>query len=383
MKRASKIALVIAVIFLSGVAAPDGRSQAPKRPPLVSPEVHADGKVTFRLLAPRAEKVLLNSGEMQPVLQVSSTPLTKGDDGVWSVTVGPLPPGIYDYTFNVDGVTLTDPSSPHVFGNRQGSRGFVEVPGPKGKPRLDEWRDVPHGTVSIHWYDSSASGGRRRLHVWTPPGYGKEPERKYPVLYLLHGSGDNDSHWMHIGRANVIADNLLAEGKMVPMLIVMPDGHVRERPPGKLDEKMRLELRQAFEKDLLENVVPLIESTYRVRTDAAGRAVAGLSMGSAQALAVGLGHPEKFAWIGAFSGAIGREDTVLVRLRADPARANERIKLLWLAIGKDDTGVKGKRELAEALKEMGVKHEYHETEGAHRWSVWRQYLGEFLPRLFR
>jgi hypothetical protein len=162
--------------------------QAPKR--FVSPEVQADAKVTFRLSAPKAEKVVLNSGEMQPVLKAPSTSLTKGEDGVWSVTVGPLPPGIYDYTFNIDGVSITDPSSPNVFGNRQGSRGFVEVPGPKGQPRHDEWRDVPHGAVTIHWYDSKASGTRRRVHVYTPPGYGKELERRYPVLYLLHGSGD-------------------------------------------------------------------------------------------------------------------------------------------------------------------------------------------------
>jgi enterochelin esterase family protein len=350
---------------------------------LVSPDVQADGKVTFRLAAPKADKVSLNSGEMQPVLKAASTPLTKGDDGVWTVTVGPLPPGIYDYTFSIDGVSITDPSSPTVFGNRQGSRGIVEVPGPKGQPRHDEWRDVPHGTVTIHWYDSKASGTRRRVHVYTPPGYGKDREKKYPVLYLLHGSGDNDSHWMHIGRANVIADNLIADGKAGPMLIVMPDGHVVERPAGPVDDKKRQEIRKAFERDLLESVVPLVESSYGVKTDAASRAIAGLSMGSAQSLMVGLGHTDKFAYIGAFSGAISREDPVLAGLKADPAKANERLKLLWLAIGKEDGGVKNKQALSAALKEMGIKHEYKETDGAHRWSVWRLYLAEFLPRLFR
>lgn len=375
---------VAATCWMVGLTNPAGsRGQGTVKPPLVSPEVNADGKVTFRLLAPRAEKVLLSSGEMQTTLQANSTPLTRGENGVWTVTVGPLPPGLYDYTFNVDGVVLTDPASPHVFGNRQGSRGFVEVPGPKDRPRADEWRNVPHGTVAIHWYDSTASGTRRRLHVYTPPGYGKEQGRKYPVLYLLHGSGDNDSHWMHIGRANVIADNLLADGKALPMIVAMPDGHVRERPAGPLDDKTRLELRQAFEKDLLENVVPLVESTYRVQADARGRALAGLSMGSHQALGVGLGHPEKFAWVGAFSGAIKPADPVLANLRSDPARANDRLQLLWLAIGKDDSGLKAKQDLAAALKEMGVRHEYHETEGAHRWSVWRRYLSEFLPKLFR
>lgn len=381
MRPLARMAL-IAVLLMGGIISPVTQGQPKARPATVSPEVHPDGKVTFRLQAPKAEKVVLNSGEMQPTLKTSSTELTRGDNGLWSVTVGPLAPGIYDYTFNVDGVSMTDPSSRNVFGNRQGSRGFVEVPGLQGQPRIDEWRDVPHGTVSIHWYDSTASGTRRRLHVYTPPGYGKDPERKYPVLYLLHGSGDNDSHWMLIGRANVIADNRIAEGKAVPMLIVMPDGHVRERPPGQPDEKSRLDTRRAFEKDLLESVIPLIESTYRVRTDAAGRAIAGLSMGSGQALVVGLGHSEKFAWVGGFSGPINRDDPVVAALKADPGRANERFKLLWLGIGKDDAALKRKQELAATLKEMGVRNEYRETEGAHRWSVWRLYLSEFLPRLF-
>lgn len=381
MFRTARAVFLIATVILIVVSPSFLHGQAGKR--LVSPDVQADGKVIFRLVAPKAEKVTLNSGEMQPVLKATSTAMTKGDDGVWSVTVGPLPPGIYDYTFNVDGVSITDPSSSTVFGNRQGSRGIVEVPGPKGKPRHDEWRDVPHGTVTVHWYESKASGTRRRVHVYTPPGYGKDADKKYPVLYLLHGSGDNDSHWMHIGRANVVADNLIADGKALHMVIVMPDGHVVERPSGPVDDKTRMEIRRAFEKDLLESVVPLVEASYRVRTDASSRAIAGLSMGSAQSLTVGLGNTDKFAWVGGFSGAISREDPVLSGLKADPAKTNERLKLLWLAIGKEDGGVKNKQALSAALKEIGVKHEYHETDGAHRWSVWRLYLAEFLPRLFR
>lgn len=368
------------VLLVVGVA---GSVQGQTKRPLVSPEIQADGRVTFRLAAPKAEKVSLNSGEMQPVLKANSTAMSKGDDGVWSVSVGPLPPGIYDYTFNADSVVLTDPSSPDVFGNRRGSRGFVEVPGPKGQPRIDEWRDVPHGSVSIHWYNSSASGGRRRVHVYTPPGYGKQAGQKYPVLYLLHGSGDNDSHWMLIGRANVIADNLMADGKALPMVVVMPDGHVRERPAGQVDDKTRLEIRQAFEKDLLTHVIPLTEATYQVRTGAASRAIAGLSMGSAQALSVGLGHTDQFGWIGGFSGALRPDDPALAGLRSDPGVTNERLKLLWIGMGKDDGGLKGSQELDAALRDMGIRHEYHETDGAHRWSVWRQYLSEFLPRLFR
>ena len=378
--RVSRVFIVM--LMLAALIPASVLAQAP-RPPIVSPDVHSNGNVTFRLFAPNAVKVLLNSGEMQSVLKVGSFPMTNDDNGVWSVTVGPLSPGLYDYTFNLDGVAITDPASKQVFGNRQGSRGYAEVPGPPGHPRHDEWRDVPHGNVTIHWYNSSVSGTRRRVHVYTPPGYAADPAKKFPVLYLLHGSGDNDTHWMHIGQANVIADNLFADKAAVPMLIVMPDGHVRERPPGQIDDETRLAIRKAFELDLLEHVVPLVESNYRVRMDAAGRAIAGLSMGSAQALGVGLAHTDRFAWIGAFSGAIGLKDPVLAALKADPGVANDRLKLLWLVIGREDVGLKDKQQLADALNAMGVKHHYQETDGAHRWSVWRLYLSEFLPRLFQ
>jgi enterochelin esterase-like enzyme len=366
--------LTVSCFFLAAFAT----AQQPR--PIVSPKVADDGKVTFSLRAPKAEKVTLNSGEMQPVLKNANHEMSKGDDGVWTVTLGPLPPGIYDYTYNVDGVVMTDPSSPDVFGNRRGSRGFVEVPGPKGKPRHDEWRDVPHGSVSIHWYDSKVSGTRRRVHVYTPPGYGKDASRKYPVLYLLHGSGDNDSHWMHIGRANVIADNAIADGKAVPMVVVMPDGHVVEGPRN--DERARQDRRVAFEKDLLEHVVPLVESTYSVERDAKGRALTGLSMGGGQSLGVGLKHIDKFAWVGGFSSGVSGRDSVLEALKADPKKANEQLKLLWIGIGKEDFLLEGNRAFVAALKDMKLEHKYEETPGAHRWSVWRLYLADFLPKLF-
>jgi enterochelin esterase-like enzyme len=379
--RCRRFALVVLSAWALA-AGPSAPGQG-KRPALVSPQVQADGKVVFRLLAPKAAKVVLSSGEMQPALGTGSFPLARGDDGVWAVTVGPLPPGIYDYTFDVDGLRITDPSSPNVFGNRQGARGFVEVPGPAGKPRHDEWRRVPQGKVSLHWYQSSA-GYRRRLHVYTPPGYDKDSTKHYPVLYLLHGGGDNDSHWMHLGRANVIADNLLADGKMVPLVIVMPDGHVpvpaRE---GEGKDGLRARTQAAFAKDLLDDVVPLVESSYRVRADRLQRAITGLSMGGGQALHVGLKHLDKFAWVGAFSAAPGNPEQVLAAVRADPRRANERLKFLWVGIGKDDFLLKQNRAFVQALKDARIEHEYRETAGAHRWSVWRLYLHEFLPRLFR
>ena len=304
--------------------------------------------------------------------------MTKDASGVWSVSVGPVAPGIYDYSFVVDGVSITDPLSTHVFNNRQGSRGYVEVPGEAGKPRQDEWREVPHGSVTMEWYKSAANGTQRRVHVYAPQGYAKDTSRKYPVVYLLHGSGDNDSHWSLLGQANVIADNLIADGKAVPMVIVMPDGHVAAPGGG----GARQQGTKLFEKDLLESVVPMIEANYRVETDAAHRAIVGLSMGGGQSLSVGLGHPDKFAWVGAFSAAAPGAD-VLNSLKAEPDKANQQLKLLWIGIGKDDFLLARNRTFDSSLKEGKIKHEYVETEGGHRWGVWRSYLGEFLPRLFR
>ena len=343
---------------------------------LISPEVHADGKITFRLRAPKAEKVSVICEA------VGTQPMAKDADGVWSVTVGPVPPGIYDCQFDVDGLRITDPASPNVFGNRQGSRGYVEVPGPPGHPRSDEWRDVPHGTVTIHWYTSKVTGARRRVHVYAPPGYQQEASKRYPVLYLLHGSGDNDSHWTLLGRANVIADNLLADGRAVPMLIVMPDGHVADRSRER-EEGSRNRGRELFEKDLLESVLPLVEANYRVLADPQHRGIVGLSMGGGQSIGVGLGHLDQFAWVGAFSAAVSGNDPVLAKLRSDPGAANQKLKLLWIAIGKDDFLLARNRDFVKALDELKIRHTYQETEGRHAWGVWRGYLAEFLPLLFR
>jgi enterochelin esterase-like enzyme len=313
---------------------------------------------------------------------VGTVPMTKGSDGVWSATLGPVAPGIYDCRFEVDGLHITDPSSPNVFGNRQGSRGYVEVPGPADHPRPDQWRDVPHGAVTMQWYTSKVTGTRRRVHVYTPPDYAQQPAERYPALYLLHGSGDDDSHWVMLGQANVIADNLIADRKAVPMLIVMPDGHVGQQP-GKRETGDRWRRRELFERDLLESVVPLIESTYRVQADPQHRAIAGLSMGGGQSIGTGLGHAERFAWVGAFSAAASADEPMLERLGPDPAGINQTLRLLWIAIGKDDFLLARNREFVKILDELKIRHVYQETAGAHAWGVWRGYLNEFLPLLFR
>jgi len=359
--------------------------RAEEKPTLQSPVVHDDGRVTIAIKAPKATNVVLSSGELTRVVGSDALKMTRDDEGVWRTTFGPVAPGIYDYSFNIDGVRVTDPLSKNVFGNRSGSRGYLEVPGPKDAPRIDEWRDVPHGAVTRHWYKSSATGTTRSVHVYTPPGYASSDALKsatLPVLYLLHGSGDDDRHWSQLGQANVIADNLLATGKCKPMLIVMPEGH----PAGAVNtadrEAYGRENRRLFERDLIDDVIPFVEANYRVNKDPSARAIAGLSMGGGQSLQTGLKNVDRFAWIACFSGGARGIDDVLAKLAADPTGTNERLRLFWIGIGTDDSSLESNRAFDKQLTELGIRHEYVETEGAHNWTVWRGYLADLLPRLF-
>ena len=381
-KTVQKLPIVVVAALL---AAPAGAQVSPatpvtpaQRPQVNSPVVDGD-KTTFAIYAPKATEVKLSSGEIERVTGARGQAFSKGDSGVWTLRVT-LPPGIYEYAIDVDGVSMADPSSPDVVGNVRGARGFVEVPGPAGSPRHDEWRPTAHGSVTMHWYDSKATATRRRVHVYTPPGYGAST-KKYPVLYLLHGAGDNDAHWAALGRANVIADNLLADGRMTPMVIVMTDGHAYR--PQQNEQGGREKALKMFEDDLLGDVVPLVEKQYRVDATRERRAIAGLSMGGAQSLNAGLGHPERFAWIGAFSAAVLGVDAKVAALAANAAAFNKGSRLLWLRIGKDDFLLQRNRDLVESLKKAGIVHQYEEVDGAHMWGVWRQALADFLPKLFK
>ena len=366
--------------------------------PVVQSPVVENGRVTFSVYAPKAGAVSLRSGEIsfllrtKPFVRDHTTgawnfdrrPFTRGENGVWTLTLGPLAPGIYDYTFDVDGMVVADPDNAQVVTNRRGSiRGMVEIPGPAGQPRHDEWRTVPHGTVTAHWYDSKVTGSRRRLHVYTPPGYDPTASKRYPVLYLLHGNSGHDAQWTDIVRANVVADNVIADGKSLPMLIVMPDGHpFRPDPTQRTDEKLK---EQLFDGDLLREIVPLVERTYRVVPDREHRAIAGLSMGGGQSLGAGFRHNDHFAWIAGFSASLGSMFELVPAKGAAAAAFNERTRLLWIGTGKEDydVGVKRNRDFVERLKEAGVRHVSVETEGMHMWSVWRRYLADFMPLLFR
>jgi len=352
----------------------------PSRPRVDSPVVDA-GRISFGLYSPQAREVLLRSGDIERVLPGVAKAFTRAENGVWSLTVGPVPPGLYEYAYDVDGMPIADPETGNIVTNLRSSRSMVEVLGPP-ETRLEQWRQVPHGTVAIHWYDSKVTASRRRVHVYTPPGYGESGTARYPVLYLLHGFSGHDGQWVENGRANVIADNLAAEGKLVPMIIVMPDGHPYFPKPGEPNpEATRL---AKFEDDLLKEVIPLVERSYRVKADRTQRAITGLSMGGGQSLAVGLRNGDRFAWLGAFSGSLGAALPLIPTAGAAATAFNERTRLLWVGVGRQDTyGLPQGRGIAEKFKAAGVHYKYVETEGAHTWSVWRVYLAEFLPLLFR
>jgi enterochelin esterase family protein len=322
------------------------------------------GKVTFRLNAPKAQQVNVRiGGRKDPV------PMQKDDKGIWSATVDGLVPEIYDYQFDVDGLATIDPANFWVKSGLRPTWSQVQVPG--NPPEFWETRDVPHGVVAIHTFISKSLGIPRTVHVYVPPDYDQHPEARFPVLYLLHGSGDMDDGWTVVGRAHLIADNLLAEGKMKSMLIVMPDGTYPRHPGHESD----------FETDLLQQIVPLVEKQYRVAEGAKNHALAGLSMGGFQTLDVGVKHMDQFAWLGVFSAGI-REGYAEPH-GADLDKANEQLGLFWIGIGEDDFLLASEKKLEELLNEKHVKYSAHISKGGHAWNNWRHYLHEFLPLLFQ
>jgi enterochelin esterase-like enzyme len=381
-------------------------AQAPNpQPQVTSPEVQADRKVTFRLLAPKAESVRLSGSDIPGMGQGKE--LTKHDNGVWEITLGPLDPGTYRYNFNVAGVATIDPRNPSISESNNNVWSLIHVPGSE----FQDTKNVPHGAVAAVTYYSTALGKFRRMHVYTPPGY-ELGKGAYPVFYLLHGAGDCDESWSSVGRAGFIVDNLIAAGKAKPMVIVMPAGHTRQNfrmgaPPPATSAPATTPLDE-FAQDFLTDIVPYVEKHYRVRTDRNSRAIAGLSMGGGQTLNIGLPHLEKFAYVGVYSSGL-----LSAFLRATPpgaprpapdavppispageawlkqhqaklndANLKKGLKLFWLATGKEDFLLGTSRATVELLKKHGFSPVYKETAGGHTWINWREYLTEFAPQLF-
>ena len=340
--------------------------------PAHSPDIQPDGRVGFRLRAPKATEVNV-LGQWPD----GKAAMEKDTNGWWTVTTAAaVPAGIWEYSFQVDGLTMIDPGNPSIKPMREPRTSILHIPG--NPPLPWDFQDVPHGVVHSHTYRSKALRALRGLVVYTPPGY-EQNRRAYPTLYLQHGSGDNQATWTVHGKAHTILDNLIAQGRAKPMIIVMMDGHTAP-PPNSMAALADNTAR--FERDLLEDVMPFIEANYRVKPGAANRAIAGLSMGGAQSLTIGLNHPDKFAWVGGFSAAPPTAEKVSAALQ-NPTRINHQLKLLWIGDGKDDFLLKRNQDFIALLASKDIHYQWHLTEGNHSWPVWRNYLCQFAPQLFR
>ncbi len=363
------LALLLLATCFTAVAA-----EAPPRSrpaPVISPEVQTDRHVTFRLQAPKASEVIVN-GQWPG----GRAPMSKHTNGVWSATVGPIEPGVWEYSFQVDGLAMIDPGNSTIKPMRSPRTSILHLPG--DPPLIHDFQDVPHGVVHQHTYRSMSLGRLRELAVYTPPSYDQKRSAKFPALYLQHGSGDNQATWIAHGKAHWILDNLIAQGRAKPMVVVMMDGHAAVGGgPGGWQDNTAL-----FERDLLEDVMPFIEANYRVKKDANHRGIVGLSMGGGQSLTIGLNHLDKFAWVGGFSASVPSKETVAGSLSNADA-TNRKLKLLWIACGKNDFLLQRNETFITQLKESNIRHEWRLTEGDHSWPVWRKYLAEFVPKLFQ
>ena len=333
------------------------------------------GRVAFSIRAPEAKKVELRGQWSKEALA-----LTKGEKGDWTTTIEKVPAGVWEYSFGVDGLNVMDPGNPSFKPQRKPGKSILHVP--SNPPAPWDWQNVPHGTVHQHGYLSKVLDRPREVVVYTPPGYEKDSEKKYPLLVLQHGSGDNQRTWVDHGKAHWILDNLIAQGKAKPMVVMMIDGHPYGMVGREATDAKRISAQEAFERELLEDAMPIVEASYRVEKDAANRAIAGLSMGGAQSLSVGLGNMDRFAAVIAMSAGMPSPQR-MEKFLADPAAANAKLKLFWIGVGKDDFLLKRSQELDAALKDKGIKHEWRMSDGDHSWPVWRGYLAEVAPFLFK
>jgi len=340
---------------------------------VISPEVHDNRTVTFRLLGPNVNTVTVSGGMFVGEEAGKRVPLVKGTDGVWSVTIGPLEPNIYIYWMQVDGVHMADPNNTLTGHAAMPAFSILWVHG--DGPAFYDAKNVPHGAITQHFYHSPVTNGERYMLVYTPPGY--DPHQQYPVLYLMGGSGDLPETWTMHGQANFIMDNLMAEGKVKPMLIVIPNNQVVHR-----SHPQHTELSFPLtEREYKEVIIPFMESRYNVIKDRHARAISGLSMGGRHAQYVGLRNLDLFGTVGIFSAAIGVDETPVLR---DP-NFNSKIDYLFLGAGTHETNPKARHQvLHDQLVELGVKHEYLVgSNGAHDLIAWRFLLHHFLQNLWK
>jgi enterochelin esterase-like enzyme len=407
MKKMFPVIVTFVTILLASVTAEGQQSTTPATAPaarpqfrmparIVSPEILPDNKVTFRVFAKDATKITV-SGEWQSG-QNSSETLVKGDTGMFMITVGPLKPELYGYTFNVDGVNTIDPNNVQV--RRDGTRyaSFFIIPGAESDLYFQK-NDVPHGNVSKVWYNSQVLGMDRRVYIYTPAGYEKS-NQKYPVFYLLHGAGGDEDAWTNMGRAAQIMDNLIAQGKAKPMIVVMTNGNANQsgaqndvtNAPLQGDPMAAYQkLAGKFESHLVKDLIPFIEKNYNVLSGKDNRAIAGLSMGGMHTQTITNDNPGMFSYIGVFSMGImnfGQQNQDAEKLDQEretkiEALKNSGYKLYWIGVGKDDFVYQSVIKLRSTLDKHNFKYIYRESTGGHTWANWRIYLSEFAPQLFK
>lgn len=377
---------------------PGGRGgQAAQGPAFTSPEILPDRRIAFRLFAPDATSVSLRGGDI-PAPARANAQFTKASNGVWEMTTGVVQPGAYRYVYVVNGVGVIDPRNTAISESNTTTWSVATVPGSD----LMDTKSVPHGAVASVYYQSSALGRTRRMHVYTPPGY-ESGKNKYPVFYLLHGAGDCDDSWTSVGRANFILDNLIASKKAKPMIVVMPAGHTNAGGGGRGAAAGGVPPRDEFAEDFVKDVMPYVEQHYRVVVDRAHRAIAGLSMGGSQTLNIGVPNLDKFAYIGVYSSGLlggGRGATPAPGAAVAPAppfgaaweqqnlaaldnaATKKGLKLFWFATGVEDGLITNTKSTVELLKKHGFAPTLKESPGGHTWLNWRDYLIEFAPQLF-
>lgn len=387
------ISLILLVLATSLTLQAQENLQFGQRREIVSPEIHPDNTVTFRLRAPHAQSVEVSGDFLPPKgWMQGSAKMTKDADGVWSYTTQPLESELFTYSFMADSLQLNDPNN--VYYRRDVASTLNMFIVGNGKADMYSVNDVPHGTVSKRWYNSPGNNKSRRITIYTPPGY-ENNKTSYPVLYLLHGMGGDEEAWATLGRATQIIDNLIAEGKAKPMIIVMPNGNVaQEAAPGEsvlglykpvfqLPNTMDGKYEETF-----TDIMNFVESNYRTIKNKSGRAVAGLSMGGYHSFHISRYYPNTFDYIGLFSAAIMPNPNATSKVYNDidgtlRTQLNNGYKLYWIGIGKEDFLYKANVEYRDKLDKMGMKYVYRESEGGHTWRNWRIYLSEFLPLLFK
>lgn len=375
--------------FLSMLSFSQVTAQSLRPPYVVSPKVNPDRTVIFSYLAPNATTVLLGGGQFGAV----DVPMSKNTEGVWSVTVGPVKPDIYPYSFRVDGVTINDPANTYLFPNERFKGSLVEIP--SDIPAIYALKDVPHGSITYEYYPS-IEGSTGTMVVYTPPGYVKESSKKYPVYYLISGTTDTEETFWKVGKTNLILDNMIAAGTAKPMIVVMPYGNPlakiaeqtgKDKPADVMtrDGEDALRRMKLFESDLLGKVMPFVEKNYRTIKNRDNRAIGGFSRGGGQTLRTAFNNVDKFAYVCSYASYISpiEMEKSFQNITSNPDKTNEDFKLLFSGIGTEDFLYKGTVEWENYLKAKKINFKSYVTDGGHTWMNVKKYLNETLPLLFK